>query len=310
LVKGLVGKLTGALAAVRGLAEALTIIGDFRPDVVVGTGGYVSGPVGLAAVIQRVPLIIQEQNAWPGLTNRSLARRARVVFVPFAEAVRYLPTNTRVVIAGNPVERPSERLTRQEARRELGINEDLQVIMATGGSQGADAVNQLMLSLLPAIAHNPRLGMVWATGHRYYQTVIAAVSERFGPELDPKRVQIVEYFYRIAVVYQASDLFVGRAGMGTITDCQAYGVPAVLMPSPNVSEDHQTRNAQALAQRGAGVVLAEAEWPQRVGEVLDLLQDIDRLQVMSAKIAALFDADAVERIVAEILRYGPKEVRR
>lgn len=290
------------MAAVRGLVDALGVVRSFKPDVVVGTGGYVSGPVGLAATILKVPLVIQEQNAWPGLTNRSLAKRAQAVFVPFEEAVRRFPPKTPVIIAGNPVGRRGEGISRKEARRRLGIDDGIQLLMVTGGSQGAQALNHLMLGLLDDIGGDEAVGLIWATGTRYYDRVQKAVQDRFGEKLDGRRIQVVDYFYDIHTVYQASDLFVGRAGAMSLTECEAFALPAVLIPSPNVSEDHQTRNAEAIAQRGAGVLVAESDLTRRSHEILALLKDKERLALMGEQIARLFDAQAVERITGTIQR--------
>jgi UDP-N-acetylglucosamine--N-acetylmuramyl-(pentapeptide) pyrophosphoryl-undecaprenol N-acetylglucosamine transferase len=303
LVRGIAGKAAGALTAVQGLVEAMSVVRKFKPDVVIGTGGYVSGPVGLAANLLRVPLIIQEQNAWPGLTNRSLARRARTVFVPFEEATQYFPQGSRVVVAGNPVE-PPLAMTRKAAREKLGLDPVVRLVMATGGSQGAEAVNALMLDLLSDVLRDQHLGMIWATGKRYYDAVMALVRQKFGAALDPNRTQIVEYFYEIATVYQAADLFVGRAGAMTVTDCLAFGLPMVLIPSPHVSEDHQTKNAEAVVRRGAGILVPEVDLPNRWREVLALLNDGKRLGEMSQQAASLFDGTALERIVQTICEVG------
>lgn len=297
LVSGLAGKASGVLAALRGLFEAFGIICVFKPDVVVGTGGYVSGPVGLAASLLGIPLVIQEQNAWPGLTNRSLAKRAATVFVPFEEAVPLFPPKSRIIVAGNPVERPGRRAGRDAVRVELGLDPKIRVLMVTGGSQGAVAVNDVMLELLLSIAEDSSLGLVWATGTRYYASVMDKINKRFPQGLDPNRIRVVEYFYRIASMYEASNLFLGRGGAMTLTDCEAFGLPMVIVPSPNVSEDHQTRNAEAVARRGAGVVIPEAELTRRRGEVIDLLRSEARLLDMGTKISALFDADALPRMV-------------
>ncbi|PSR20674.1 MAG: undecaprenyldiphospho-muramoylpentapeptide beta-N-acetylglucosaminyltransferase [Sulfobacillus acidophilus] len=303
LVKGISGKAAGALTAVQGLIEAVNIVRKFNPDVVVGTGGYVSGPVGLAANFLRVPLIIQEQNAWPGLTNRSLAKRARAVFVPFEEATQYFPKGSRVVLAGNPVEPPLP-MDQKTAREKLGLDPAVRLMMATGGSQGAEAVNALMIDLLPEVLRDRHLGMIWATGKRYYESVMALVQRKFGTAVDPNRTRIVEYFYEITTVYRAADLFVGRAGAMTLTDCLAFGLPMVLIPSPHVSEDHQTKNAKAVVGRGAGMLLPESDLPRRRHEVLALLNDPKRLAEMGQQAADWFDGTALERIVQTVYEAG------
>ena len=173
--------------------------------------------------------------------------------------------------------------------------------MATGGSQGAEAVNRLMLTLLPRVIADSDLGMIWATGKRYYPEVMKMVRERFGSSLDTTRIQIFEYFYQIQRVYQAADLAVGRAGAMTLTDCEAFGIPAVLIPSPHVSEDHQTKNAQVIEARGAALALREDDIPERSDEVLSLLRDEERCQEMGARMASLFDAEALSRIMKTVV---------
>lgn len=309
LVRGIRGKALGALTAVRGLVDAIRIIRHFRPDVVVGTGGYVSGPVGLAAHWMHIPLVIQEQNAWPGLTNRSLAKRAYAVLVPFAEAIKHFPEGTRVVLAGNPIDVPSDRLPRHEARERLGLDPAVRLLMATGGSQGADAVNRLMMTLLPEVIQDPGLGIIWATGKRYYRDVSAEIEKRWPAGLDPRRIRIFEYFFEIQDVYQAADLFVGRAGAMTLTDCEAFAVPVVLIPSPNVSEDHQTKNAKVIEDRGAGISIAEKDLLERAPEVVALLRDETRRREMARNISALFDAQALDRIL-QAVRQAPGSLGR
>ena len=299
--RGLGGKVRGVIALARGVTDAWRILKRFKPDVVIGTGGYVSGPVGLAASLLHIPLVIQEQNAFPGLTNRNLAKRAYAVFVPFDEARQYFPPTARVLKAGNPVSLPKTFITRTQARERLGIRPEVRLLMATGGSQGAGAINQALLNLIPVVADSPDLGMIWATGKRYYPQVKRAIEERWPGGLDESRIQVFEYFYQIQTVYQAADVFLGRAGMGTITDCQAFGIPAVLVPSPNVSEDHQTKNARVIESRGAGILVPEKNLVGATTEVLNLLRDAERTAQMAANMRALFDADAVDRIVQVIV---------
>ncbi len=310
LVRGVRSKVSGVMAAVRGLMDAWRILKRFRPDVVIGTGGYVSGPVGLAASLLHIPLVIQEQNVWPGLTNRSLAKRAYAVFVPFEEARQYFPPQTQVLLAGNPINLPAERLSREAAREALDLDPGIRLLMATGGSQGAEAVNQLMLELLPQVVGDSSLGMIWATGKRYYRKVMAALEARYPDGWDRRRIQVFEYFYQIQTVYQAADLYIGRAGMMTQTDCQAFGVPAVLIPSPHVSEDHQTKNASVVEARGAGLMIPEPAVRDRANEVLALLRDQERTRAMADNMHALFDAGALERIIDTVVEASRAPGRR
>ncbi|AUW94390.1 MAG: undecaprenyldiphospho-muramoylpentapeptide beta-N-acetylglucosaminyltransferase [Sulfobacillus thermotolerans] len=299
LVKGIAGKAQGALSAVRGLNESLRYIRSFRPDVVVGTGGYVSGPVGLAAVLRRVPLVLQEQNAWPGLTNRLLGPRAFRVIVPFEEAQQYFKRGTHFVVASNPVVIAVQE-SKDALREAMGIAPDQTVLMATGGSQGAQALNDFLWEFLPVLAKHPEWTLLWATGKRYYQDIMNRVAQ--NPEhLDPKQVRIVEYFYEIQKSYRVSDVFFGRAGAMTIADCVAFGLPPILVPSPHVAEDHQTKNAEVIAQRHAGLVLKEPELAHRGQEVLTMvLSQPEQRQAMAQALRAIQDDTAAQKIVETI----------
>lgn len=308
LVRGLSGKITGVLSALRGLMEARAILRREHPDVVVGTGGYVSGPVGLAARWLGIPLVIQEQNAWPGFTNRTLARRAAAVIAPYEESRKYFPPGTRLVVAGNPVELRDQH-TPASARKALGLDSQVTLLMATGGSQGAEAINQAMLDLLPAVAADPALGMIWATGRRYFSRIQQAL-EKCEQPLDPNRIRIVEYFYDIQTVLRASDVFFGRAGAMSLADCEAYGLPAVLVPSPHVSEDHQTKNAMVIEKRGAGVVIPETQLAIRVSEILNLMREAKPRKRMSEAMSALYDRDALNRILDVIFQAARGRGRR
>lgn len=194
LVKGWRGKIAGAGALAAGIRDAWSILRRERPDVVVGTGGYVSGPVGLVASWLKIPLVIQEQNAFPGLTNRTLARRAYAVVTPWEEARQYFPSHTRVVLAGNPVQVTTTH-TRESARVALGLDPKIRVLMVTGGSQGAAALNAWVTELLPELHQATDWGIIWATGSRYYETVKNAVDPVIG-HLPPSRFRMEPYFLR------------------------------------------------------------------------------------------------------------------
>jgi len=298
LVRGWRGKIAGAGALAAGIRDAWSILRRERPDVVVGTGGYVSGPVGLVASWLRIPLVIQEQNAFPGFTNRTLARRAYAVVTPWEEARQYFPAHTRVVLAGNPVQVTTTH-TRESAREALGLDPKIRLLMVTGGSQGAQALNTWVTELLPELQQASDWGVIWATGSRYYETVKNAVAPVIQ-HLPPSRFRMEPYFYEIQTVYRAADLFVGRAGAMTIADCQAFGVPAVLVPSPHVSENHQAKNASAIQTRGAGLAIEEGQLVGQTGTILSLLRDTARLSTMQAAMQALYDPHAVDRILATI----------
>lgn len=309
LVRGISGKAQGALSAVRGLGESVGYIRRFRPDVVVGTGGYVSGPVGLAAVLMRVPLVLQEQNAWPGLTNRLLGPRAAKVIVPFLETEQYFRRGTSFVVASNPVA-ITVRESREELRRQMGIGPEQVVLMATGGSQGAQALNNFLWKFLPVLAEHPKWVLLWATGKRYYAQVMSQAGEKAGG-LDPKQVRIVEYFYEIQKAYRAADVFFGRAGAMTIADCIAFGLPPVLVPSPHVAEDHQTKNAAVIAKRQAGTVIPEKDLAAKGRAVLgNILGNPELREQMAEALVSVRDQMAGEKIAATVIAAARRQDRR
>lgn len=299
LVSGYKAKLSGVLAAARGVWDSLRILRRFRPDLVIGTGGYVCGPVGMAAVLLGIPLVIQEQNVWPGFTNRKLGPKASLVLVPYEESRNNFPPQTKIRVVNNPV---SIRLTesRADARQKLGVDPQLTMLLATGGSQGALALNNFLVSWLPRLIEHQDWGLLWMTGKRYYPRVMQSLS---GLDIDPKKIQVVEYFYEIQRYLLAADVFLGRSGAMSLADCVAFGLPAILVPSPNVSEDHQTRNAEVFVKRGAGCLIPE---PQLMGQGADtierVLDDHDLRQRMGRSSRALYNPNAESEIVEEILK--------
>ncbi len=303
LVKGIHGKLRGVFTALAGTLEAIRHIRRFKPDVVVGTGGYVSGPVGLGAIILGIPLVVQEQNVWPGFTNRTLGSRARTVIVPFEEARQYFRKGTTLAVVPNPV-MIMVRESREELRQQMGIEADRTVILVTGGSQGAEAINHFWLQFLPKLREHPQWVLLWATGTRYFADIKKEMA-KIG-QWNPKQVQVFEYFYEIQKFYRVSDIFMGRSGAMTIADCLAFGLPSILVPSPHVSEDHQTKNARVIADRNAGVLIEEPELSNRGEKVLiDMLQDRERRGKMASSAVSSYDPSASESS-AQVVRYAAR----
>ncbi len=280
-----------------GLRDAWRLVGSFDADVVVGTGGYVSGPVGAAAVLRRRPLVIQEQNAVAGATNKLLAVRAAAVFVGFEATLRDLP---RGVVAGNPVRADlvvasATAASRQAARAKLGIPADARVLLVTGGSLGAAPLNAAVRDNAAALLADPNTVVIWAAGTRYHEALSASVTPN-------ERLRLVPYLDRMDLAYAAADLAVARSGALTCSELAATTTPSVLVPSPNVTADHQTQNAAALADAGAAVLLPEPRLAASFAEtVATLLRDADRLAAMRSACAAVARPDAARDIAATVL---------
>jgi UDP-N-acetylglucosamine--N-acetylmuramyl-(pentapeptide) pyrophosphoryl-undecaprenol N-acetylglucosamine transferase len=278
--------LTFPLKLGKGLADSLAIIGEVDPDVVVGTGGYVAGPVGLAAKLRQRPLVLQEQNAYAGATNKLLARFARRVFVAFDAAKDSFPRG-KAVLAGNPVRKDLTEADPAEARAHFQAATGQTVLLAMGGSLGAGPINDALEAHLPALLAREDLLVVWQTGSRYYDAVAERLRE--AGHADHPRLRLMAYLDRMDLAYAAADLVVCRAGAITCSELAVTATPSVLVPSPNVTADHQTKNARAMSDAGAAVLLPEprlqAEFLQTVEALLGDDAYRQRMQEAARQIA-------------------------
>ena len=279
---------------VKGLYESLRIVGGFDPDVVVGTGGYASGPVGLAASLRGRGLVLQEQNAYAGATNKLLSKRADKVFVAFEAAAPYFD-GAPVEVAGNPVRQDLVEVDPAEARAHWDLPADAHVLLAMGGSLGAGPINGALKLHLDRVLADERAFVIWAAGKRYYDTLSKAV-----PKHD--RLRLVPYLDRMDLAYAAADLAVCRSGAITCSELAVTGTPSVLVPSPNVTADHQTKNAAALTDAGAAVLLPEADLDAQFdAAVLPLLHDAGARQSMADAALAIARPDAADTVATAVL---------
>lgn len=274
----------------KSMRRARRIVADFRPDIAIGVGGYASGPTLKAAQRAGVPTLLQEQNSYAGVTNKLLAKKARAICVAYDGMERFFPADA-VVMTGNPVRAgiAEASVSREEAKRELGFDPAKPLVAVVGGSLGARTINRAMDRALQAITA-AGASVLWQCG-RYY----AAEYTPKARGLD--NVQITDFIKRMDLVYRAADIIVSRAGAGTISELQIAGAPAILIPSPNVAEDHQRHNAEALSSRSAAILLLDADAESRLAdEVTALLSDPGRRRELSRNIAAMARPDASERI--------------
>lgn len=272
------------------------IVRDFRPDIAIGVGGYCSGPTLKAAQKAGVPTLLQEQNSYAGVTNKLLAKKARRICVAYDGMGRFFPAGN-IVKTGNPVRKDlTERQSdRRQARESFGLNPDRPTLLVVGGSLGALTLNESMEQGLRRLAESG-LQVIWQTGKNFGDRGLQAAKGLKG-------VVVTKFITDMAAAYAAADLVVSRAGAGSISELELLGKPCVLVPSPNVAEDHQTKNAMALVERDAAVLVTDAEARERlVDTVLELMADKRRLESMSANISALALRDSDERIADEVER--------
>ena len=283
-------------------AEAKHIIREFQPDVAVGTGGYVCYPVLKAASELGIPTAVHESNAVPGLTTKMLEGVVDTVMVGFEESRANYKHPERVVVTGTPVRGEFMHADKLAARRALGLPEDKPLVASVWGSLGAGHMNEIMTDFIIRACANPFFGVVHSTGKAWYQKMTSTL-EREKPGYDKLGMDVREYIYDMPLVMAAADLVMCRAGASTLAELTAMGKPGVLIPSPNVTNNHQEKNARVLADAGAAKLLLEPDFTadSLLGLVSELLHHPEQLDVMSEKMRALSVPDATGRIAGIVL---------
>lgn len=282
----------------RSMMRAKKVLNDFNPDVVVGVGGYASGPMLKVAQRKGIPTLIQEQNSYAGMTNRLLAKKAKSICVAYEGMEKYFPAE-KIIMTGNPVRQDLVNLEskREEALKYFDIPEGQKVILVLGGSLGAKTINRSLMGYMREIADLKDTTLVWQTGKIYYSSVKQELEE-----YDAKDVRLYDFISRMDLAFSIADLIISRAGAGTISELCLVGKPAILIPSPNVSEDHQTKNAQALVKRNAALMVDDISAPKELVIIaLDLLENAEKCAELSRNISGLALPDAAKAIAEKVL---------
>jgi UDP-N-acetylglucosamine--N-acetylmuramyl-(pentapeptide) pyrophosphoryl-undecaprenol N-acetylglucosamine transferase len=241
----------------RGVRRAKQLLREFKPDVVVGTGGYVCAPVVYAAAKMGIPTMIHEQNAIPGLSNAFLSRYVNCVAVSFRQSLRQFRRARNVVYTGNPRASAVVAANADAGRKAFGIIEGTPIVLIFGGSRGALALNNAVLDMLPLMAAEVGIQFIYVTGEYYHERVIQQIKGRI--ETLPAHIHVVPYVYNMPEVLSATSLMIGRAGASSLAELTALGIPSILIPSPNVTNNHQEKNALALVEAGAAEMIRETE---------------------------------------------------
>ena len=302
-VAGLYRKLTLKNIAVliklfKSLRIARKVIKEFEPDVVVGVGGYASGPVLRQAGRMGIPTLIQEQNSYAGVTNKLLAKRASVICVAYDGMEKYFPAG-KIIKTGNPVRQNFDDLKklREEAITFFGLKHEFPVVLVLGGSLGAGSINRCLADNIGKLRDSD-CQWLWQTGKHYFENVNALVSVSFSGN-----ISVHDFINRMDYAYAAADIIVSRAGAGTISELCLVGKPVILIPSPNVAEDHQTKNAKALSDMEAAVLIPDAiACKELVSEAVGLVADLKKRTILSENIRKMADRDADVRIAEEVLK--------
>jgi len=285
----------------KGLGQAWSLVRHFDADVVVGTGGYVALPVLLAARGQHVPVLIQEQNAHIGLTNRIASRFAARIHVAFEEALSQFPSST-ATLSGNPVRPGLADGERSAALETFGLPADVrQVLLVFGGSLGSLALNNAMEQAVNALLARPDLGIIWQTGPRYHERVVSGLGD--ASERNGMRLSVRPYLDDMAAAYAAADLVLCRSGALTCSELLLTGTPSLLVPSPNVTEDHQTVNARSMIAAGAAEMMPEADLGPKLAErLMAMLDNKVGLARMGKAALAAARPSAADDIATDVVR--------
>ena len=282
----------------RSMVEARRIIRRFNPDLAIGVGGYASGPILRAAIARKVPALIQEQNSFAGKTNKILGKKVDRICVAYEGMERFFP-GKKIILTGNPVRQNllNPGASREEALAWFGFSPEEEVLLILGGSLGARSLNNAVLKNLNVVRKAP-FRVIWQTGSLYYEEMVEKTREN-----RPGNLRIHRFLDRMEMAYLAADMVISRAGAGTISELCLVGKPAILVPSPNVAEDHQTRNARALQEKDAAILIRDGEIDEKLfPAAVSLMNDKGRLAQLSENIRRMALPGATAGIVDEALK--------
>lgn len=290
--------LTFIFKLIQSLLKARRIVKQFKPDVAVGVGGYASGPMLYAASSSGIPTLIQEQNSYAGVTNKLLSKKVKKICVAYKDMQRFFPAG-KLKLTGNPVRDSirNAKVIREEGIAHFGLDKDKQTIVVVGGSLGARTINQAMAANTDLIKQNSQIQILWQAGKLY----IEEYSKTETANCD--NVKISKFIDRMDLAYAAADIVIGRAGALTISELCLIGKPAILVPSPNVAEDHQTKNAMALVNEDAAILVKDKDAKtSMLQSALEVLSNEERVRELSKNIKTLAKPDAAAEIAEEVLK--------
>ncbi len=274
------------------------IINQFKPQIAIGVGGFASGPLLRAAAKKGIPTLIQEQNSYAGITNKLLGKKAGTICVAYENMERYFPKD-KIVLTGNPVRENLliQAENKKEANEYFGLKNPGKVILIIGGSLGARSINNAVLKNISLIAGSD-VEVIWQTGTIYYKEILNKMKDA-----TPANLHIHEFLSRMDLAYAAAAVIISRAGAGTISELCLVGKPAILVPSPNVAEDHQTKNAKALAGKEAAILIPDSDIDEKLlPESIRLMNDAEKCKNLSENIKMLARPNATRHIVDEALK--------
>jgi UDP-N-acetylglucosamine--N-acetylmuramyl-(pentapeptide) pyrophosphoryl-undecaprenol N-acetylglucosamine transferase len=279
---------------------AKKIIKEFAPQAAVGVGGYASGPTLKMAASMGIPTLIQEQNSYAGVTNKILSKHAKMICVAYDGMERFFPKE-KIILTGNPVRKNllDMRGSRKEAMKTMGLDENKKCVLIVGGSLGARSINEGIIANIEKIKANSDIQFIWQTGKLYFEEMKKRADELGKPE----NLTITDFVSNMASALSAADIVVSRAGAGSISEFALLGKAVILVPSPNVSEDHQTKNAMALVDKDAAIYVADANVKEElIDKAVETVHDRMKIELLETNILKMGKPDAASEIADEVLR--------
>jgi len=282
---------------IKSLLKARSILKEFKPQAVVGVGGYVSGPTLQAATMLKLPTLVQEQNSFPGKTNKLLASKVNVLCTAYDGLDKFFPKE-KIRLTGNPVRHDMVSIDgkREEAMNYYGFDSSKKTILIIGGSLGARTLNNALVENIAGIARHDEIQILWQSGKLYYEQMLEIMNQK-----KVGSIKLVQFIDRMDLAYAAADVIISRAGAISVSELCLIGKPVVLVPSPNVAEDHQTKNAMALVNKNAAILVKDTEATQHLFSVVfQLMTDESRMMTYSSEIKKLAKPNATADIVNEL----------
>ena len=280
--------------------KARKVIKEFAPQAAVGVGGYASGPTLKMAASMDIPTLIQEQNSYAGVTNKILSKRAKMICVAYDGMERFFPKE-KIKLTGNPVRKNllEMRANRKEAMKAMNLDENKKCVLIVGGSLGARSINEGIIANIEKIRANKDIQFIWQTGKLYFEEMKKRAAEAGKPE----NLTITDFVSNMGNALGAADLVVSRAGAGSISEFALLGKAVILVPSPNVSEDHQTKNAMALVDKNAAIYVADANVKEElIDKAVETVNDGMEIALLEANIVKMGKPDAASEIADEVLK--------
>ena len=310
-VAGLQRKLTLSNFAlpfkvIKSVSMAKKVIREFRPDIAIGVGGYASAPLLWAASRMGIPTLIQEQNGFAGLTNKILGKKAMSICVAYEGMERFFPAD-RIVLSGNPIRKEivaADEKMKAEAMKFYGLNPEMKHIFIVGGSLGSATLNNAMKKWIEnGCPAGEGIEVIWQCGKYYKPSIDAFMAEAKASGKDVSRIQHSDFIGRMDLAYAAADVVISRSGASSVSELCAAHKASIFVPSPNVTEDHQTHNAMALVRKDAGMIVKDSEAAEKLMKTAcELIENPEKIALMEKNIAALAKTDAAQTIADEVYR--------